>query len=359
MPKKIALVRGDGIGPEIVGSALKILDSVSARFGRDFECVDAPMGGAAIDAFGTPMPQSSVDACKTSDAVLLGAVGGPKWDHLSGDMRPESALLGIRKAMKAYANIRPAKLYPALRPRSPIGSAAPGKGFDLVIVRELTGGIYFGARGYRIGRYGREAYDTEAYSQFEIERIVRVAFDLAMKRSKRVASVDKANVLESSRLWRYAFHEIALDYPEVSTEDMLVDNAAMQLVRDPSAFDVIVTTNMFGDILSDLAGALTGGIGLLPSASFGDGPVGIYEPVHGSAPTLPPDAANPIGTILSLAMLLEDSLDMPAEARCVRAAVEKTLNDGYRTRDICLPNDILCSTSEITAKIQENMRNAQ
>lgn len=351
MHKKIALIRGDGIGPEIVSSAVRVLDKIASVFNHDFTFAEAPMGGNAIDTFGEPLPQSSIDTCLSSDAVLLGAVGGRKWDSLPGILRPESGLLGIREAMKVYSNIRPAVLYPSLKNRSPLRNDIAEKGFDLVIVRELTGGIYFGERGYRKGKFGREAFDTECYSEIEIERIVRSAFEIALTRGRKVTSIDKANVLESSRLWRYVFHEVAQDYPNVSTEDMLVDNAAMQLAKNPAQFDVIVTSNMFGDILSDLSSALTGSIGLLPSASLGDNTVGIYEPVHGSAPDLSPNTANPLGTILSAAMMLQYSFNMVSEADSVKSAVQQTLNRGFRTADIFSDGNILCSTSDITDKI--------
>lgn len=353
MNKKIALIKGDGIGPEIVESAVRVLDRIAEKYNHKFTYVDAPMGGNAIDAFGEPLPQSSIDTCLKSDAVLLGAVGGHKWDNLSGKMRPEAGLLGIRKALKVYANLRPAKLYPQLKERSPLKNEISEKGFDILIVRELTGGIYFGERGIRSGSLGREAYDTECYSEIEIERIARVAFEMAEKRNKKVTSIDKANVLESSRLWRKIVHDIAQDYPNIFVEDMLVDNAAMQLAKNPGQFDVILTSNMFGDILSDLASALTGSIGLLPSSSLGDSTLGLYEPIHGSAPDLPRNVANPIGTILSAAMMLSDSFNMPQEAKDIQDAVEKTLNNNYRTADIYMDGYIKCSTKEITDKIIE------
>ncbi|MCR4661862.1 MAG: 3-isopropylmalate dehydrogenase [Clostridia bacterium] len=353
MNKKIALIKGDGIGPEIVESAVRVLDRIAEKYNHKFTYVDAPMGGNAIDVFGEPLPQSSIDTCLKSDAVLLGAVGGHKWDNLSGKMRPEAGLLGIRKALKVYANLRPAKLYPQLKERSPLKNEISEKGFDILIVRELTGGIYFGERGIRSGSLGREAYDTECYSEIEIERIARVAFEMAEKRNKKVTSIDKANVLESSRLWRKIVHDIAQDYPNIFVEDMLVDNAAMQLAKNPGQFDVILTSNMFGDILSDLASALTGSIGLLPSSSLGDSTLGLYEPIHGSAPDLPRNVANPIGTILSAAMMLSDSFNMPQEAKDIQDAVEKTLNNNYRTADIYMDGYIKCSTKEITDKIIE------
>ena len=351
MNKRIALIKGDGIGPEIVESAVRVLDAVAQKYGHTFTYKDAPMGGNAYDIYGEPLPQSSIDTCLASDAVLLGAVGGHKWDTLEGKKRPEAGLLGIRKALKLYANIRPAKLYPALKERSPLRSDLSNNGFDLVIVRELTGGIYFGERGIRKGALGREAYDTECYSEIEIERIARVAFEMAEKRNKKITSIDKANVLESSRLWRYVVHEVAQDYPGIVVEDMLVDNAAMQLAKNPAQFDVVLTSNMFGDILSDLASALTGSIGLLPSSSLNDTTLGLYEPIHGSAPDLPRNVANPIGTILSAAMLLDDSFDLREEAKAIRTAVENVINANYRTQDIYSEGSTLCSTSEITDRI--------
>ncbi len=335
MRAEIALLRGDGIGPEIVDSAAAVLEKTAQIYGHDFRFTPYLIGGCAIDATGQPLPEETVQGCLASDSVLLGAVGGPKWDDLSGDKRPEKALLGIRAALGLYTNLRPAKLYPALRSASPLRDDVIGDGFDIMIVRELTGGIYFGERGYREGRYGQEAYDTEAYSVTEIERIGRVAFETAMKRDKRVCSVDKANVLETSRLWRKTMHRLAEEYPEVGYTDMFVDNAAMQLVRDPRQFDVIVTSNMFGDILSDEASQITGSIGLLPSASLGDGTRGLFEPIHGSAPDIAgQNKADPIATILSGAMLLRYSLGLAEEADCIERAVDDVLNAGFRTADI-------------------------
>ena len=335
MRAEIALLRGDGIGPEIVDSAAAVLEKTAQIYGHDFRFTPYLIGGCAIDATGQPLPEETVQGCLASDSVLLGAVGGPKWDDLSGDKRPEKALLGIRAALGLYTNLRPAKLYPALRSASPLRGDVIGDGFDIMIVRELTGGIYFGERGYREGRYGQEAFDTEAYSVTEIERIGRVTFETAMKRDKRVCSVDKANVLETSRLWRKTMHRLAEEYPEVGYTDMFVDNAAMQLVRDPRQFDVIVTSNMFGDILSDEASQITGSIGLLPSASLGDGTRGLFEPIHGSAPDIAgQNKADPIATILSGAMLLRYSLGLAEEADCIERAVDDVLNAGFRTADI-------------------------
>ena len=335
MVYEIALLKGDGIGPEIVDSAAAVLEKTAERFGHTFNFKPYLIGGCAYNATGTPLPQETVDGCLASDSVLLGAVGGPEWDSLPGEKRPEKALLGIRSALGLYTNLRPAKLYPALRAASPLKDEIVGSGFDILIVRELTGGIYFGERGYREGKFGQEAYDTEAYSVTEIERIGRAAFEAAMKRSKRVCSIDKANVLESSRLWRRTMHALAEEYPEVEYSDMFVDNAAMQLVRDPKQFDVILTSNMFGDILSDEASQITGSIGMLPSASLGDSTRGMYEPIHGSAPDIAgQNKADPIATILSAAMMLRYSFGLAAEADAIETAVDKVLNAGYRTADL-------------------------
>lgn len=331
----IALVRGDGIGPEIVDSAVRVLEKIGEKFGHTFHCTPYLAGGCAIDATGKPLPEETVQGCLASDSVLLGAVGGPKWDNLPGELRPEKALLGLRKALGLYTNLRPARLYPALKGECPLRADIVDEGFDLMMVRELTGGIYFGERGRRDGANGPEAYDTEAYSVMEIERIARAAFDAARKRRKKLISIDKANVLETSRLWRETVHRIAAEYPDVEVSDMLVDNAAMQLVRRPSQFDVVVTSNMFGDILSDEASQITGSIGLLPSASLGASRCGLYEPIHGSAPDIAGrDKANPLATILSAAMMLRYAFDLAEEADCIEAAVDQVLNDGCRTADI-------------------------
>lgn len=355
MEFNIALLKGDGIGPEIVDSAVAVLEKTAEKFGHKFNFTPYLIGGCAIDATGKPLPQETVDGCLASDSVLLGAVGGPKWDDQPGDNRPEKALLGIRSALGLYTNLRPAKLYPALRSASPLKDEIVGDGFDIMIVRELTGGIYFGDRGYRQGKYGEEAYDTEAYSVTEIERIGRVAFESAMKRNKKICSVDKANVLESSRLWRKTMHRLAEEYPEVEYCDMFVDNAAMQIVRNPRQFDVIVTSNMFGDILSDEASQVTGSIGMLASASLGDGTRGMYEPIHGSAPDIAgQNKANPIATILSAAMMLRYSFGLLEEADAIDTAVDKVLNAGWRTADLMGNSEgtpLTCT--EVTAKILE------
>ncbi len=351
MNYNIALLRGDGIGPEIVDSAVRVLEKVGEKFGHTFNFTRYLIGGAAIDACGEPLPRETVEGCLAADSVLLGAVGGPKWDTLPGNMRPEKALLGIRAAMGLFTNLRPAKLYPALAGECPLRADIVANGFDLMIVRELTGGIYFGERGMREGKYGEEAYDTECYSRMEIERIGRVAFETARKRSKKLCSIDKANVLDTSRLWRKIMHELAEEYPDVTLSDMLVDNAAMQLVRNPAQFDVVVTSNMFGDILSDEASQITGSIGMLPSASLGNTTRGLYEPIHGSAPDIAgKHLANPIATILSAAMMLLHSFGLAAEHDAIVNAVDAVLNAGLRTADLAHGAPAL-STEEMTDAI--------
>lgn len=358
MNYNIALLRGDGIGPEIVDGACKVLQKVGDLCSHTFNFTRYLIGGAAIDEYGIPLPEETVTGCKNSDSVLLGAVGGPKWDTLPGDKRPEKALLGIRSALGLYTNLRPAKLFPALISECPLRSDVAARGVDIMMVRELTGGIYFGERGRREGKYGPEAYDTEAYSVMEIERIAHVAFKTAMKRRKKVISIDKANVLESSRLWRATVHRISEQYPEVECTDMLVDNAAMQLIKNPSQFDVIVTTNMFGDILSDESSQVTGSIGLLPSASLGDSTCGMYEPIHGSAPDIAgQNKANPIATILSAAMMLRYSFSLEKEANMIEDAVAKVLEDGFRTADIIGTSDKTpLSCTEMTDKVIEYIK---
>ncbi len=353
---KIGLLRGDGIGPEIVDSAVRVLEAVGKKFDISFAFTPYLIGGAAIDATGEPLPKETVDGCLNSDSVLLGAVGGPKWDTLPGNLRPEKALLGIRAAMGLFTNLRPAKLYPALKDECPLRADIVANGFDIMIVRELTGGIYFGERGYRQGKYGEEAFDTEAYSKVEIERIGRVAFESARKRRKKLVSIDKANVLETSRLWRKVMHSLAEEYPDVELSDMLVDNAAMQLVRNPSQFDVIVTSNMFGDILSDEASQITGSIGMLPSASLSGESRGLYEPIHGSAPDIAgQNKANPIATVLSAAMMLLYAFNEAEASSAIVSAVDKVLNAGYRTADIARGGACPLSTTEMTDKIIENL----
>ena len=357
MKYSIALLKGDGIGPEIVDSAVEVLKEIGVKFGHEFEFTPYLIGGCAIDETGEPLPEETVKGCLASDSVLLGAVGGPKWDGLPGNKRPEKALLGIRSALGLFTNLRPAKLYPALKDASPLRTDIVAGGFDLMIVRELTGGIYFGERGRREGKYGPEAFDTEAYSRMEIERIGRVAFETAMKRNRKLVSIDKANVLETSRLWREIMHEMSKEYPEVEYSDMLVDNAAMQLVRNPGQFDVIVTSNMFGDILSDEASQITGSIGMLASASLGSTKRGMYEPIHGSAPDIAgQNKANPIATILSAAMMLRYSFGLSDEADCIENAVDTVLGKGFRTADLLgTSGGNALSCTEMTEKILENI----
>ncbi|MBE6763930.1 MAG: 3-isopropylmalate dehydrogenase [Ruminococcaceae bacterium] len=331
----ITLLKGDGIGPEIVDQAVKVLNAVGKKFDFTVNYTDALIGGAAIDATGEPLPQATIDDCLASDAVLLGAVGGYKWDGLSGKQRPEAGLLGIRAALGLFANLRPAKIYGPLKSACPLRPDIIGDSMDIMVVRELTGGIYFGERG-RTEKDGVEgAYDTEYYSKPEIVRIAKVAFETAMKRGKKLHSIDKANVLESSRLWRETVNEMAKEYPEVEVNHLYIDNAAMQLVRNPKQFDVMVTSNIFGDILSDEASQIAGSIGMLASASLGEGTRGLYEPIHGSAPDIAgQNIANPLATILSVAMMLRYSLNEDAAADAIEKAVEKVLDDGLRTPDI-------------------------
>ncbi len=354
MDYKIALIRGDGIGPEVVNEAVKVLDRIGERFGHTFTYTDVLLGGCAIDECGKPYPDGTTEKCKACDAVLLGAVGGPKWG--AGAVRPEQGLLAIRKELGLYANLRPATLRPALADASPLKPETTAKGIDLMMVRELTGGIYFGKRDrYDTSDRGVECTDLMAYSEKEIERIGRRAFELARLRRSKVTSVDKANVLETSRLWRSVMHRLSEEYPDVAYEDMLVDNTAMQLVRDPSQFDVVVTENMFGDILSDEASMITGSIGLLPSASIGDTAPGLYEPIHGSAPDIAgQDKANPIATILSVAMMMRYSFGLPSEADAIEQAVDAVLAEGHHTADFAGEGDPI-GTREMGRLIREKM----
>lgn len=357
MDYKIAVIPGDGIGPEIVNQALKVLDKVGEIYGHKFEYSTLMAGGCAIDAAGVPLPDETVEVCKKSDAVILGAVGGPKWDALPGHLRPEKALLGLRGQLGLFANLRPAVIYKELIDACPIKHEVIGDSIDIMVVRELTGGIYFGERGRRMGKMGQEAYDTEVYSVTEIERIARIAFEAARKRNKKVTSIDKANVLETSRLWREVVTDVSNDYPDVSLDHLYVDNAAMQLIRNPRQFDVIVTTNMFGDILSDEASMITGSIGMLPSASLGENKFGLYEPIHGSAPDIAgQDKANPIATVLSVAMLLRYTLNLEKEAQSIEDAVSRVLEEGYRTGDIMSPGKTLVGTSRMGELIAERLR---
>ena len=333
MKKRITVLAGDGIGPEITGEAIKVLDRVGEVYGHTFEYTYVDIGGCSIDKYGVPITDEGMAKCKDSDSVLLGAVGGPKWDDCPASIRPEKALLAVRKELGLFANLRPTKLFPQLAGSSPLKNV--GGGIDLLIVRELTGGVYFGEKKSWTEGGEAVASDLMIYSEHEIERIGRVAFETAMKRNRRLASVDKANVLETSRLWRRVMHKLAEEYPDVEYSDILVDNTAMQLIKNPAQFDVIVTENMFGDILSDEASMLTGSIGMMPSASLSEGTRGMYEPIHGSAPDIAgQDIANPLGTILSAAMMLRYSFDMAAEADAIEKAVAETLDAGIRTGDI-------------------------
>ena len=335
MKARLAVIKGDGIGVEIIDATLRVLRKVEQKFSHEFECKEVLMGGAAIDAVGEPLPNETLSVCKSSDAVLFGAIGGAKWDTQPPHNRPEAGLLRLRKELGLFANLRPATLLPQLSNSSPLKAEILSKGIDFVMVRELIGGIYFG-KHERFEKNGEiNAQDTLLYSISQISQIVRVAFELANSRSKHLVCVDKANVLESSRLWREVVQSVAKAYPSVNLEFMLVDNAAMQLCKNPSQFDVIVTENMFGDILSDEASVLTGSLGVLPSVSLRGDKFGLYEPIHGSAPDIAgKDLANPIGTILSLAMLLELSLGLINEANAVRAAINSVLDKGQRTADI-------------------------
>ena len=339
MRYNICVMPGDGIGPEIVAEAVKVLEAAGKKYGLEFGFTDAVIGGAAIDATGGPLPEATVAACKASDAVLLGAVGGPKWDTLDPAIRPEKGLLGIRKALGLFANLRPAKLFPELAAACCLRPDIVGKGLDVMVVRELTGGAYFGEpRGIEERGGEQVGFNTMVYGEHEVRRIAKVGFETARKRRGKLCSVDKANVLDVSRLWRSVVLEVAKDYPDVELSHMYVDNAAMQLVRDPSQFDVIVTENLFGDILSDEAAVITGSIGMLPSASLGAGNPGLYEPIHGSAPDIAgQDKANPLATILSVAMMLKHSFNEAKAADAIEAACAKVLAEGYRTGDIMEP----------------------
>ena len=343
MSKHIALIRGDGIGPEIVAQAVKVLDAVAEKYGHTFTYEEVDMGGCAIDKWGDPLPQEMLDKCLASDSVLLGAVGGPKWEGLPGPQRPEKGLLRLRSGMGLYSNLRPAKLWPQLAAASPLKPSIVEKGIDFMVVRELISGVYFGEHKTVEQDGEKVATDEMYYAEHEIERIGRIGFETAMKRRKKLTCVDKANVLDTSRLWRSVMHRLQAEYPEVEYSEMFVDNAAMQIVKDPSQFDVIVTENMFGDILSDEASMITGSIGMIPSSSLGDGTRGMYEPIHGSAPDIAgQDKANPIGTILSAAMMLKYSFGMDAEAQNIEDAVTKALDSGLRTADMMAEGCTLC-----------------
>ena len=360
MAQNIAVIRGDGIGPEIVEQAKLVLDRVAVLFGHEFRYIDVDMGGNAIDKWGDPLPQAELDKCLNADSVLLGAVGGPKWNGVPGHMRPEKGLLRLRAGMGVYSNNRPAKIWPQLASASPLKQEIVDKGIDFIIVRELIGGIYFGKHETVEENGEQAAIDELRYSESEIRRIGRIGFETARKRGKKLCSVEKSNVLDSSRLWKKVLHELAEEYPDVALSDMLVDNCAMQIVKDPSQFDVIVTENMFGDILSDEASMITGSIGMIPSSSLGDGTRGLYEPIHGSAPDIAgKDIANPIGTILAAAMMLRYSFDMAEEADCIESAVSAVLDGGYRTGDILPSGDHHChlvGCREMGSLVIENLK---
>lgn len=334
MEKTIALIPGDGIGPDVLGQAVKVLDKVAEKYGHKFIYKEVIAGGSAIDKFGNPLPEEQLDICKSSDSVLLGALGGPKWDNVDPSIRPEKGLLGLRGGLKVFANLRPAVIFPQLKSACPLKDEIIGQGIDILIVRELTGGIYFGDRGFAPDK--TSAWDTESYSVAEIERILHLAFKAAQGRRKKVTVVDKANILNTSRLWRSVAENLHPKYADVELNFLYIDNAAMQLVRNPGQFDVIATSNMFGDILSDEASQITGSIGMLASASLGDGSgPGLYEPIHGSAPDIAgKNLANPLATILSAAMLLRYDFKMEEEAKAIEKAVNDVLNEGWRTSDI-------------------------
>mgnify|MGYP001000588047 FL=1 len=360
MEKNIAVIKGDGIGPEIVTEAMKVLDKVAAKFGHKFNYEQLLMGGCSIDANGVPLTDETIERCKASDAVLMGSIGGDTtkspWYKLPANLRPEAGLLKIRKSLGLFANLRPCLLFSELASACPLKTEISEKGFDMLIMRELTGGLYFGERRTSEVDGVMTAVDTLSYNEKEIRRIAIKAFDVAMKRRKKVTSVDKANVLDSSRLWRKVVEEVAKDYPEVKLEHMLVDNSAMQLVKDPAQFDVMVTENMFGDILSDEASMITGSIGMIPSSSLGDGTRGLYEPIHGSAPDIAgKDIVNPTACILSAAMMLRYSFDMPVEADEIEAAVNAVLDAGYRTADMMADGCTKVGCTEMGNKILEHI----
>ncbi|MGL5330301.1 MAG: 3-isopropylmalate dehydrogenase [Peptostreptococcaceae bacterium] len=353
----IAVIKGDGVGPEIIDEAIKVLDKIGEKYNHNFKYKYELGGGCAIDENGEPLPSETLDVCKNSDAVILGAVGGPKWDNVRPDLRPEKGLLKLRKELGLYANLRPVNVYDSIKQSSPLKTEIVDKGVDFLVVRELTGGIYFGERGLEEINGESLAYDVEKYSEKEIERIGRTAFEIAKVRNKKLTSIDKANVLESSRLWRRTMNKLATEYDDVELSHMYVDNAAMQLIKNPSQFDVIVTNNIFGDIISDEGSMITGSIGMLPSASLREDNFGMYEPIHGSAPDIANQGiVNPIATILSVAMLLRYSLNLNEEAKAIEVAVEKALNEGYKTEDIYSGIGKKVSTSEMGSLIADYVK---
>ena len=348
MKKRIAVLKGDGIGPEIVNEALKVLAKIGEKFNHEFETEELLFGGASIDKFGVPLTDETLDKCKNSDAVLLGAVGGPKWDNVDKEKRPERGLLKIRKELGLFANLRPTKLFEELKSACPLKEDVIKNGIDFMMIRELTGGVYFGKKDTKVLDGVTVATDEMKYSEDEIKRIGIIAFETARKRNKKVASIDKSNVLDTSKLWRKVMHELSEKYNDIEYEDMLVDSASMQIIKNPSRFDVVVTENMFGDILSDEASVLAGSIGMMPSASLGSTKLGLYEPIHGSAPDIAgQNISNPIGTILSVAMMLRYSFDMEDEAKLIEKVVEKVLAEGYRTTDLYIVGTTKLSCSEM------------
>lgn len=359
MNKNVAVIRGDGIGPEIVEQALRVIDKIGELYGHQFTYTDVDMGGCAIDKWGDPLPQEMLEKCVASDSVLLGAVGGNKWNDVPGHMRPEKGLLRLRAGMGVYSNNRPAKIWPQLAEASPLKKSIVDQGIDFIIVRELIGGIYFGEHKTEEKEGKTVATDILTYSEEEIERIGRIGFETARKRNKRLCSVEKSNVLDSSRLWKKVMHRLATEYPDVELSDMLVDNCAMQIVKNPAQLEegIIPMENMFGDILSDEASMITGSIGMIPSSSLGATSCGLYEPIHGSAPDIAgQDIANPIGTILSAAMMLRFSFDMPKEADAIETAVSVFLDEGYRTADIMSEGKTLVGCKECGELILKNLK---
>lgn len=358
MTKTICLLPGDGIGPEILAQGELCLETVANKFGHEFNFIKGLIGGAALDTRETPLPEETIEKCKQSDAVYFGSVGGPKWNENEPELRPEKGILKIRKALSLFANLRPAQLWPELANACLLRSDIASKGIDLIVVRELTGDIYFGEpRGQEIRNGLRVGYNTMIYDENEIRRIAKIAFELALGRRKKVSSVEKSNVLETSRLWRQIVEEVHSDYPQVELTHLYVDNAAMQLVHEPSQFDIILTGNLFGDILSDEAAVITGSLGMLPSASLGDDGPGLFEPIHGSAPDIAgKDIANPLATILSGAMLLRIGFNMQKEADAIEAAVRQTLIDGYRTQDIMTPNKTLVGCKEMGKQVAARIK---
>lgn len=356
MDFKIAVIPGDGIGVDVIKEGVKVLDRIGEIYDHHFEYKHILAGGCCIDQHGTPLLDESIAICQSCDAMLFGAVGGPKWDALPREQRPERALARLRREFNLFANLRPAKIYKDLQENSPLKNRVLEKGIDLMLVRDLTGGIYFNEKGRREGKYGLEAYDMECYSVMEITRVARKAFEIARQRKKKVISVDKANALETSRLWRDTVTEVAKVYPEVELKHMLVDKAAMELACNPGIFDVILTTSIFGDILSDEAGVTTGSVGMLASASLNESGFGLYEPIHGTAPDIAGKGiANPLATIVSVAMMLEIALKLPKEAAAIDRAINQVLHEGYRTPDIYLPGTVKVGTAEMGTLVAERI----